>query len=79
MLRLCEEYKDRGVVGIDLAGDEGSSSESRSTLLYWSNFLFILQPVGLLGMTSKTLCLYWSLFSSLGYTGTEKISDLLIH
>lgn len=25
VLRLCEEYKDRGVVGIDIAGDEGSS------------------------------------------------------
>lgn len=28
VLRLCEEYKDRGVVGIDLAGDEGSSNGS---------------------------------------------------
>lgn len=25
VLRLCEEYKDRGVVGIDLEGDEFSS------------------------------------------------------
>lgn len=25
VLRLCEEYRDRGVVGIDLAGNEGSS------------------------------------------------------
>lgn len=24
VLRLCEEYRDRGVVGIDMAGDEGS-------------------------------------------------------
>ncbi|XP_045121807.1 adenosine deaminase-like [Portunus trituberculatus] len=30
VLRLCEEYKERGVVGIDLAGDEGSSSENES-------------------------------------------------
>ncbi|KAG0722863.1 Adenosine deaminase [Chionoecetes opilio] len=29
-LRLCEEYKERGVVGIDLSGDEGLGSESES-------------------------------------------------
>ncbi|KAG0722703.1 Adenosine deaminase [Chionoecetes opilio] len=28
ILRLCEEYKERGVVGIDLAGVEGSEIES---------------------------------------------------
>ena len=28
MLRLCEQYKERGVVGIDLAGDEGCANES---------------------------------------------------
>ncbi|KAG0717384.1 Adenosine deaminase [Chionoecetes opilio] len=30
ILRLCEEYKERGVVGIDLAGVEGLGSESES-------------------------------------------------
>ncbi|KAG0720451.1 Adenosine deaminase [Chionoecetes opilio] len=30
ILRLCEKYKERGVVGIDLAGDEGLVSESES-------------------------------------------------
>lgn len=25
VLRLCEEYRDRGIVGIDMAGDEGSN------------------------------------------------------
>ncbi|KAG0697516.1 Adenosine deaminase [Chionoecetes opilio] len=30
MLRLCEEYKERGVVGIDMAGDEGLEYESES-------------------------------------------------
>ncbi|KAK8385751.1 hypothetical protein O3P69_016488 [Scylla paramamosain] len=30
VLRLCEEYKERGVVGIDLAGDEGFCNENES-------------------------------------------------
>ncbi|XP_050720086.1 adenosine deaminase-like isoform X1 [Eriocheir sinensis] len=29
VLRLCEEYRDRGVVGIDMAGDEGSNNEEK--------------------------------------------------
>ncbi|XP_071523961.1 adenosine deaminase-like [Panulirus ornatus] len=32
VLRLCEEYSNRGVVGIDLAGDEGHSKEGQSAV-----------------------------------------------
>lgn len=33
VLRLCEEYRERGVVGIDLAGDEGGGTEGEGNFV----------------------------------------------
>lgn len=38
ILRLCEEYRDKGVVGIDIAGYEGSEESSSSEEVYRAVF-----------------------------------------